>query len=155
MGALDIKYIFQDAFDTFKVFEIIPFEISGVLIEGHSKTIWQTLNHLIRWRDFQIRKLKSIGREIEFHESESWIVQSEPNSIDQWKAQLNEFKIQTEQIKELIASLDTSDSQLDEKLKNIQESSVHLSFHLGEIILIARQKNAYPKPHEMAEFLKG
>ena len=153
MNKLNFKFIFQNAFDTFKVFETIPIEISGVLIEGHSKTIWETLNHLIIWREFQIHKLTNINAKVDFNESESWITESKPNNPNEWRIKIDEFKSQTEQLENLVANLDSSDLKLEEKLKLIQNSSTHLSFHLGEIILIARQKNKYPKPNEMNEFL--
>lgn len=153
MNKLNFNFIFENAFDTFKAFETIPFEISGILIEGHSKTIWQTLNHLIIWREFQIEKLKNINSEIDFNESESWISKSKPMNLNEWKLKTEKFKNQTKQIEKIILNLDLADLKLEKKLKLIQESSTHLSFHLGEIILIARQKNKYPKPEEMNDFL--
>lgn len=155
MKNLNFKYIFKNAFDTFQVFETIPIEISGILIEGHSKTIWQTLNHLIKWREFQLQQTINIDVKIHFNESESWIKTLAPNSLEEWNTAISNFINQTAAIKELILNLDSSDLKLEEKLKLIQDSSTHLSFHLGEIILIARQKNKYPKPSEMNEFLKG
>ncbi|WKN45665.1 hypothetical protein [Tunicatimonas pelagia] len=153
MDKLNFNFIFKNAFDTFKVFETIPIKISGISIEGHSKTIWQTLNHLIIWREFQIEKLNNINSKIDFNESESWISELKPNNLNEWKTKTEEFKNQTEQIEKVISSLDLSELKLNEKLKLIQDSSAHLSFHLGEIILIARQKNKYPKPDEMNDFL--
>lgn len=153
MTKLNFKFIFQNAFDSFKVFETIPIEISGILIEGHSKTIWQTLNHLIKWREFQILKIADIEKKSDFIESESWIAELEPNNPNDWKKKISIFKSQSEQIENQIKNLDLSDLRLEEKLKLIQDSSTHLSFHLGEIILIARQKNKYPQPNEMNEFL--
>ena len=155
MNRLNFKFIFQNAFDTFKVFETIPIDISGVLIEGHSKTIWEILNHLVIWRNFLIQKLTNINSEISFDETESWINISKPKSVNQWKTKIKEFTIQTQQIKNIINSLDLLDTALNDKLKLIQDSSTHLSFHLGEIILIARQKNEYPQPKEMNKFLNG
>lgn len=154
MNKLNFNYIFKNAFDTFKVFDTIPLEISGVVIEGHSKTIWQTLNHLIIWREFQIQKLTNSNTEIDFDESESWISELKPNNPNEWNKKISMFKSQADRIEQLIENLDSSDLQLEEKLKLIQDSSTHLSFHLGEIIVIARQKNKYPKPSEMSEFLK-
>ena len=154
MEKLNLTYIFQNAFDSFKVFETIPIEISGILIEGHSKTIWQTLNHLIKWREFQILKLTNIKQNFDFEESASWIVELKPNSPKEGKIKIDEFKSQTVQLQNLVANLNVLDLKLEEKLKLIQDSSTHLSFHLGEIILIARQKDKYPKPSEMNEFLK-
>jgi hypothetical protein len=153
MTKLNFKFIFQNAFDSFKVFETIPIEISGILIEGHSKTIWQTLNHLIKWREFQILKIANIEEKTDFVEPESWIAELEPNNPNDWKKKISEFKSQTERIENQIENFDLSDLRLEEKLKLIQDSSTHLSFHLGEIILIARQRNKYPKPNEMNEFL--
>lgn len=153
MTKLNFKFIFQNAFDSFKVFETIPIEISGILIEGHSKTIWQTLNHLIKWREFQILKIADIEKKTDFIESESWITELEPKNPNDWKKKISIFKRQSEQIENQIKNLDLSDLRLEEKLKLIQDSSTHLSFHLGEIILIARQKNKYPQPNEMNEFL--
>lgn len=124
------------------------------MIEGHSKTIWQTLNHLIKWREFQLLKLTNIIQNYDFEESASWIVELKPNSPKEWKIKIDEFKSQTVQLQNLVANLNVLDLKLEEKLKLIQDSSTHLSFHLGEIILIARQKDKYPKPSEMNEFLK-
>ena len=154
MNKVNFEYIFQNAFDTFKVFETIPFEISGTLIEGHSKTIWQTLNHLISWRAHQLLQLKNRCVKIDFIEAESWITQTEPTNLDEWKKAINIFNKQTEKLQKIILQLDSSEVRLEEKLKLIQDSSTHLCFHLGEIILIARQKNKYPKQSEMNEFLK-
>ncbi|BDD03966.1 hypothetical protein [Aureibacter tunicatorum] len=153
MNKLNFNFIFKDAFDTFKVFETIPVEISGILIEGHSKTIWQILNHLILWRRFQIQKLNNFDSKIHFNESESWAFELKSNNLNEWTSKTQEFKNQTEQIEKIILNLNSSDVELEGKLKLIQDSSTHLSFHLGEIILIARQKNEYPKPEEMSDFL--
>ena len=155
MDKLNFNYIFKNAFDTFKVFDTIPFEISGDVSQGHSKTIWETLNHLIVWREFQIQKLTNVDAAIDFDESESWISESKPNNLNEWNIKISAFKNQAKLIDNLIENLDSSDLQLEEKLKLIQDSSTHLSFHLGEIIVIARQKNKYPQPSEMNEFLKN
>lgn len=155
MDKLNFNYIFKNAFDTFKVFDTIPFEISGDVSEGYSKTIWETLNHLIVWREFQIQKLTNVDAAIDFDESESWISESKPNNLNEWNIKISAFKNQAKLIDNLIENLDSSDLQLEEKLKLIQDSSTHLSFHLGEIIVIARQKNKYPQPSEMNEFLKN
>ncbi|CAM4154273.1 hypothetical protein FLAN108750_12955 [Flavobacterium antarcticum] len=154
MISLNFKYIFQNAFDTYKVFDTIPFEISGTLIEGQSKTIWQTLNHLIIWREFQFRQLKDIETDFNFVESDSWIDSIKPVDKLEWSLKIDEFKTQSETIQNLIQNLDSTDSLLEKKLKIIQDSSTHLAFHLGEIILIARVKKMYPTPEQMSLFLK-
>lgn len=155
MISLNFNIIFQNAFDTYKVFETIPFEISDTRIEGQSKTIWQTLNHLVIWREFQLRQLENIEIEFNFVESDSWIEFIKPVDNLEWLMKINEFKTQTEKIINLINKLDSADLLLEKKLKIIQDSSTHLAFHLGEIILIARVKNVYPTSEKMNEFLKN
>ena len=154
MSTFNFNYIFKDAFGTFKVFETIPIEISGILTEGHSKTIWQTLNHLIIWRTHLLHKLTNIESNTHFNESKSWSTQYKPINRKQWNSKLNEFNLQSTEIKAAINNLNFSDLNLEEKLKLLLDSSTHLSFHLGEIILISRQKNKYPQPSEMKEFLR-
>lgn len=153
MNTLNFNTIFYNAFDTFKVFETIPFEISGINLENHTKTIWQTLNHLILWQKHQLLQLESIESTINFSESESWIIKNKAENSLEWQTKVDEFSIQIKDMKEIISNLNMSDNNLEEKLKIIQDCSTHLSFHLGEIILIGRQKNQYPQPHEMNNFL--
>ena len=105
MTKLNFKFIFQNSFDSFKVFETIPIEISGILIEGHSKTIWQTLNHLIKFREFQLLKLANIDQNIDFEESASWIAELKPNNPNEWKKKISEFKKQAERIDNQIENL--------------------------------------------------
>ena len=154
MKELKIKNIYQNAFETFKVFETIPFEISGILIENQTSTIWQILNHLIIWQKFHIEELNNIEKNIKFNESKSWISEIIPKDILEWKTKISEFENQIEIIKNIVETLNFKDEKINEKMKIIQDSSTHLSFHLGEIILIGRQKNKYPQPSEMNEFLK-
>jgi hypothetical protein len=47
----------------------------------------------------------------------------------------------------------TKQKDIEQKLKIIQDLSIHLSFHLGEIVLIMRQNGHYPMPNEMKNFL--
>ena len=155
MVPLNFNIIFQNAFDTYKTFETIPFEIKDTLIEGQSKTIWQTLNHLVIWMEFQLWQLENIENDFNFVESDSWIESIKPVDNLEWLLKINEFKTQTEKIINLIDKLDSADLLLEKKLKIIQDSSTHLAFHLGEIILIARVKNVYPTSEKMNEFLKN
>lgn len=53
----------------------------------------------------------------------------------------------------MISELDIADPHINQKLKLIQDLSVHLSFHLGEVILMRRMAGTYPLPHQMKDFL--
>lgn len=55
--------------------------------------------------------------------------------------------------KETLRSLSVEGPFVNEKLAIIQESALHLSFHLGEIIHVRRTNGNYPLPHKMKSFL--
>lgn len=153
MKKMSLEHIFSESFETFKVFETIPYEISGVLIKGHSTSIWQILNHLIIWQSYQISALTKVEIKEKFDEAASWIEEQKPSNQLAWNESRSQFKKQIEKIKELVIMLDQSSHPLNEKIKIFQNISTHLSFHLGEIILLARLEKKYPQPNEMAGFL--
>lgn len=130
-------------------------EMAGILVEGHASSIWQILNHLVIWQRFSIQKLNNINAEIQFDETQSWIKEQAPKSLMEWKNKIQEFNQQVVQVEQFIKTLRMEDAMLNNKLQLIQEAGIHLSFHLGEIILMARQKNKYPKPSEMRTFLQA
>ena len=55
---------------------------------------------------------------------------TKPNNTNRWKIKISNLKVKTEQIENLIENLDSSDFKLEKKLKLIQGSNRHLSFHL-------------------------
>ena len=56
-------------------------------------------------------------------------------------------------IKVELTKMTTGQKDIEQKLKIVQDLTVHLSFHLGEIILIMRQNGHYPMPSDMKTFL--
>jgi hypothetical protein len=53
---MKLDLLFADSFDTFKVFDKINTQQAS-LTNNNSKSVWQILNHLIIWQDYQINKL--------------------------------------------------------------------------------------------------
>lgn len=141
--------IFQDSFETFKVFETLPYQIYGSTVKGHSKTIWQILNHLVIWQEFQLAQLNG-GVNSNFVESESWMLQMSPKDENEVKLKIQEFKKQIGFLKSKSKTICTENTS---QLKVLIESSNHLSFHLSEIILLARLEQKYPQADEMKAFL--
>lgn len=150
MEPMDFEYIFRDAFETFKVFECIPFEKSGVQADSNSKTIWQILNHLVQWQEYQIANLNDSKNKITFDEFNSWIEELEPLDQKNWNEKVSEFNHQIGMVKQFISQFNSNGN---EYLKIIQDLSTHLSFHLGEIIFLGRFYKIYPQAYEMNDFL--
>jgi hypothetical protein len=145
--------LFADSFDTFKVFDNLTLgEISNTPASS-PKTIWQILNHLIAWQNCQLTQLKNIQQHIEQNEEASWMDDQNPSGQQELNNALVTFKNQQQQLTEEIAAFDSNDLYINQKLKLVQDLSVHLSFHVGEIILMRRMAGTYPLPHQMKDFL--
>ena len=153
MNQNSFQILFKDAFDTFKVFHAITQSETGCALPKAPKTIWQILNHLIPWQAYQIGLLQSVEAVI-LNEEATWINQFETDSQDELEKAVSRFDSQIQQIKNEVINLDSDDLLIFTKLKILQDLSVHLSFHIGEIILMRRMVGTYPLPQEMKEFLK-
>lgn len=152
---MDINFenIFSGSFDTFKVFRNLkPVDVGDKPLTSPS-TIWQTLNHLILWQEYQLNLISGNGNHKQFWESETWIAEKQPKNQQDLDKAVEEIDRQIGQFKVEIKNLSMDDKRVEQKLKIIQEAAMHLSFHLGEIIHLRRILGEYPLPDQMKEFL--
>jgi hypothetical protein len=147
-----IEDVFVDALDTFKAFDNLTVVNSGANQQAFPTSIWQILNHLTLWQEYQIGVLKGIIPEGDISEKDTWIKEREPQDETTLQKVVDSFKLQLETIKAEIKSVLAENSLT--KLVIIQQLSLHLSFHLGEVVLIRRLNGSYPPPHQMKEFLQ-
>ena len=149
---MDLEFIFKDSFDTFKVFDKLETQQASLTINNSPKSVWQILNHLIIWQDFQILKL--CGNDtININEIDTWNVGKEITSQSLLNETIGKFERQIEIIKDELTKMSISQIDIERKMKIIQDLTVHLSFHLGEVVLVLRQNGYYPMPSEMNAFL--
>ena len=146
--------LFADSFDTFKVFDNLTLSEISDTPTNSPKTTWQILNHLIMWQNYQLTQLKNIQQHIDLNEEATWIDDQNPSDQLELNEVLVIFKNQQQQLTDEISAFDNNDLHLTQKLKLVQDLSVHLSFHVGEVILMRRMAGTYPLPHQMKEFLK-
>ncbi|HEX8377778.1 MAG TPA: hypothetical protein VF602_08155 [Pedobacter sp.] len=145
--------IFEASFDTFKVFHRFTLEETRPMIPSAPKTIWQILNHLLVWQSHQLNQLKSFEVDCKLIEPETWIEEDKCDKQAVLTEAIMAFEGQINQFKEIVFNLSNNDLNLQRSLKILQDVSVHLSFHLGEFILMRRITGNYPMPHQMKEFL--
>ena len=149
---MDLEFIFKDSFDTFKVIDKLETQQASLTINNSPKSVWQILNHLIIWQDFQILKL--CGNDtININEIDTWNVGKEITSQSLLNETIGKFERQIEIIKDELTKMSISQIDIERKMKIIQDLTVHLSFHLGEVVLVLRQNGQYPMPSEMNAFL--
>jgi hypothetical protein len=151
---MPFKFLFSEAFDTFKVFENLSFDIVTQITPGIPKTVWQILNHLIIWQESQLLLLKGEAPEKPITEMETWIKTEVPTGQNEIDNAVSIFDTQLFKIKIIVSTLSLKQTDIEFKLKTLQDMSNHLSFHLGEIILIRRQCKNYPMPEKMKAFLE-
>jgi hypothetical protein len=153
MHSYQMTAFFAGSFDTFKVFEGL--KVQNLISEFEfPATIWQVLNHLIGWQKWQLAQLTDNVPVSHFDESGSWIDEKLPASQHVLDQAVNLFDKQISEIKEAIAQLKDDEETSFQQWKIIQDVSLHLSFHLGEVVLMRRLMKDYPLPHQMKEFLK-
>jgi hypothetical protein len=147
------KMLFHNSFDTFKVFENLNVNETGNTLASTPKTIWQILNHLTAWQAHQLNQIKNIEYAIDIDEEATWVSAGNAASQDELNNTVSLFKGQLSQVKSETEKFDIDDKEIVRKLKLVQDLSVHLSFHVGEVILMRRMAGTYPLPHEMKAFL--
>ncbi|MFA6084452.1 hypothetical protein [Mucilaginibacter sp.] len=147
------KTLFHNSFDTFKVFDNLNVNETGNTLSNAPKTIWQILNHLTAWQGHQLNQIKDIGQVTDIDEEATWVNAGNATNQDELNSEVVLFKEQLSQLKSGIEKFDIADNDIVLKLKLIQDLSVHLSFHIGEVILMRRMAGTYPLPHEMKAFL--
>jgi hypothetical protein len=150
---MQFETVFAEAFDTFKAFDNLTFDIVSQKVTGTPKTLWQIVNHIIIWQENQLLLAEGNVPEKLITEIETWIETEMPTDQDSVNKAISIFNAQLHKIKTLVSTLSVEQIDIELKLKKLQEMSNHLSFHLGEIILMRRQCKTYPMPEEMKLFL--
>lgn len=154
MSPVNFTDLFSASFDLFKAFDNLTVQSAGENSKEVPKTIWQILNHLISWQAQQLKQLQLTDSTHEMSEPETWIDNKTPENQKQLHDAICLFKSQIEQFKNNINEITIVDPKLAYKLKILQDLTLHLSFHVGEVILLRRIARDYPMPHQMKEFLK-
>ena len=149
---MNIESLFSHSFDTFKVFNKLDIQQASLTNNNSPKSVWQILNHLIIWQDNQLNRLGDITTE-DINEIDTW--GADKNITDQsiLNDNIAKFEKQIENVKVELGKMTMDQKDIEQKLKIVQDLTVHLSFHLGEIVLIMRQNGHFPMPSEMQSFL--
>ncbi|MBA4849944.1 hypothetical protein [Emticicia sp. BO119] len=149
---LDLSKAFDGAFDTFKVFDQLNISLASETLDNTPKSIWQILNHLVIWQTYQIKLLKGENTNL-INEFDSWSCDKQIAHQNILNEVIALFNNQIQEIKSELTQKVNEIESISNRIRLFQELSSHLSFHLGEIILIRRQLKNYPLPHEMISFL--
>lgn len=146
--------LFEQAFDTFKAFDNLSVESSSSQQQAFPTSIWQILQHLLAWQAHQLAHLQGTEPLASFDEKRSWAAPRLPPSEGALHAAVTQFK---HQLAALQGYANQSLGETPQALalrRVVLEGALHLSFHVGEVVLMRRLQGTYPLPAHMAEFLQ-
>jgi uncharacterized damage-inducible protein DinB len=151
--------------------EDISAELATSTVAGYPHSIWQIVEHMNYWMDYDLGKIAGENRPYPEKAIESWPAHPSPTadgrsaaarsiaarSIDEaWQATSRRF---TDSLARLARLAESDATTLERKVQNIgdskspRESTVHAmlwqiamhnSYHAGQIALLRRQSGAWP-----------
>lgn len=155
MNPSDSRRLFEQSFDTFKVFDNLTLANSSFDQQAFPTSIWQILQHLLAWQEHQLAQLQGTVQAESFDEKSSWDSERIPSSEEVLQAAVTKFK---KQLIQMQAHANQAERDIPEVLRQgliLQEVALHLSFHVGEVVLMRRFQGSYPLPAHMQEFLQA
>jgi uncharacterized damage-inducible protein DinB len=155
MMSPDNQCLFEQAFDTFKAFDNLTVKSSSAEQQAFPATIWQILHHLLVWQAHQLTQLQGTTSAEMFDEKRSWDAPSVPPSEAALQAAVTQFKRQLVDLQTWAREPKGDAQQVRAQGVILQEVALHLSFHLGEVVLMRRLQGSYPLPAHMQEFLQA
>jgi len=143
--------------------EDISAELAARTVPAYPHSIWQIVEHMNYWMDYDVSKIAGENRPYPDKAIEGWPARpnraaEEPayDDAEAWRATTRRF---TDLLTRLARLAESDSSELERKVKNVgspkspRESTVHAmlwqlaahnSYHAGQIALLRRQFGAWP-----------
>jgi uncharacterized damage-inducible protein DinB len=145
--------------------EDISSELAARTVTGYPHSIWQIVEHMNYWMDYDLGKIAGENRPYPEKAIESWPTHPNPegkdfarnnDNDDAWQATTRRF---TGLLTRLALLAESDAPTLERKIQNVgppaspRESTVHAmlwqiamhnSYHAGQIALLRRQSGAWP-----------
>jgi uncharacterized damage-inducible protein DinB len=142
--------------------EDISAELAARTVGGYPHSIWQIVDHMNYWMEYDLGKIAGENRPYPDKAIESWPAhpsrgaENQAAAEEQWKATTRRF---TTLLAQLARFAESDAAELERKVQNVgspkspRESTVHAmlwqiaahnSYHAGQIALLRRQAGAWP-----------
>jgi uncharacterized damage-inducible protein DinB len=141
--------------------EDISAELAARTVAGYPHSIWQIVEHMNYWMDYELAKIAGENPRYPDKAIESWPVHPNPATEsrvadEQWQATTRRF---TDLLARLARLAESDSAALARKVQNVgspqspRETTVHAmlwqimahnSYHAGQIALLRRQSGAWP-----------
>jgi uncharacterized damage-inducible protein DinB len=136
--------------------EDISADLAQRTVAGYPHSIWQILEHMNYWMDYDLAKIAGENPCYPNQAIESWPAHPSPADEKVWKATTRRF---TELLARLATLAESDAAVLERNIQNagspqsprestvhtmVWQIAVHNSYHVGQIALLRRQAGAWP-----------
>ena len=130
---------------------LIP-RTAGAEVGGSPHTIFQVLHHMIYWQDIAIARMRGENPANPAHAAEGWSFPNGPEDASDWEAAVASLAEGLRAIETLVAD---EDYDLDQVVNKSSDRTArgqvlmvqgHNSYHLGQIVQLRQQLDAWPPP---------
>jgi uncharacterized damage-inducible protein DinB len=141
--------------------EDIPAELATRTVAGYPHSIWQIVEHMNYWMDYELAKIAGENPHYPDKAIESWPTHLSPaaeghDASEQWQATTRRF---TDLLAQLARLAESDAATLERKIQNagspqsprestghavLWQITAHNSYHAGQIALLRRQFGAWP-----------
>lgn len=129
------------------VVEDLNIEIAGKEIKSSPYTIWQVLKHINYWQEKFISCIKDKSTPPAITAKEGWSFPKSPQNEKELKNEIQKF---TSSLDEAISFNEIELRKTAQKYKSgydvLQSMASHISYHIGEIVLLRRIIGDWPPP---------
>jgi uncharacterized damage-inducible protein DinB len=127
--------------------EDLTLETAGKEIKNSPYTIWQILKHINFWQERFISYIKDNVTPTSLSAKEGWAFPASPSNEEELQNEIKRFKLS------LSEAINFKDSKLEKQAQKyksgydvLQAMASHISYHIGEIVLLRRMLGSWPPP---------
>ena len=133
-----------------RILEGLDYELAGREIPNSPHTIWQLLKHLNYWQDRFIARLEGLKALPSKTSDDGWRFSGAPGDEMEWQEEVEKFLGGITYVQNICLKdtkcLDPQMGDYKDGFAVVQSMASHISYHLGELVLLRRIIGAWPPP---------
>ena len=133
-----------------RAFEGLTWRQAGLTVPNSPHTIWQLLLHLNYWQDRFISRMEGMKVLPAKTSDDGWQFAQAPEDEDSYKRELGKLLTGISYISDTLLpqpdDLYQSKGDYNNGFEVIQAMASHISYHLGEVVLLRRLLGLWPPP---------
>jgi uncharacterized damage-inducible protein DinB len=134
----------------------VPASVAGKTVAGYPHSIWQIVEHMNYWMDYELRRIAGERPTYPEHAIESWPQNATPATDDQWRSArermaglLQRMGVLADSSTEALAANVVAGTAAEAAQPStvqdvLWQTLVHNSYHAGQIALLLRRFHQWP-----------